>query len=756
MNIKYKFLNFLIYRAFTNPIFYISAIIFNIFCSLNFFVLNNFFAGFSTDFTFFFQIIPFISIIIVPILCINSKNLENLVLPIKTEYKILFSIFVLQIQLFFCFLPQILVLPFVNLFGFVDLGQFFLSTFGIILYFLLVSSFSVLIFEIFNNNLMISIIISTVFLGIFTFSNNLIRIFFDNKFLSSIFKFFSFSWHFNSFSKGIFDSKDFFYFIILSFIFYFSAVLVNFIQKGKIFSKSQKFNILFLFLILILSLLNSNQYYFRKDFTKFKKYSISNYTKELISSADEKIQISYYLSSELKSIYPNFKDIEEFLLEFESFKNIDVKILNPDENDSKILENYSVFPQQIRKNNKNKTEFLEVFSAIILEKSGEIKTLPFVSAVETLEYEICFNIQSLISKKSRILNIISGNSFNFDENYSYLYNFLNSQGFSVKLISLKSETFYDELTSSNLTLVLGQEQFSQKNCADLENYMLNGNKVLFAVNPYNLNFDDWKISEPKSRNLIEMIESYGLFFSSGIINDISCVRVTMESYENVDGTNAKPYRKQINYPFWIEILPQPNALSGLTLFWPCAINLNENSIPLLQTSSYSYLVNSDFTDSENLFETNVFDVEKKGYNPTKQEQKSFPVAALFSGQINSLYNNSNGNIEFALISDSLFLSDLMLGYIGENFSQLKNLNFIVNFLLKLNGENELAVLQEKSNNINLNGFYKITEEEKFNKLKSITEFTFFILIPVFYIILYLISFISKKNFITKKAKEICS
>ena len=62
-------------------------------------------------------------------------------------------------------------------------------------------------------------------------------------------------------------------------------------------------------------------------------------------------------------------------------------------------------------------------------------------------------------------------------------------------------------------------------------------------------------------------------------------------------------------------------------------------------------------------------------------------------------------------------------------------------LLKLNGEEEIASLKEKSFSPNLQSFYKVKDESDFIRAKNIILFYSFLLVPVMFIVLF---FVSKK------------
>ena len=69
----------------------------------------------------------------------------------------------------------------------------------------------------------------------------------------------------------------------------------------------------------------------------------------------------------------------------------------------------------------------------------------------------------------------------------------------------------------------------------------------------------------------------------------------------------------------------------------------------------------------------------------------------------------------------------MTGYIGGDTGDYRNFEFLTNALLKLNGEEELAALQSRTNRDT--SLYKITDAHHFNTLRLITFIILFIVIP---------------------------
>ena len=754
-NNDFSFFKHKLYVAFSSSLFYIVAVIVDLFCSIQFFFVNNFFGGTgSTNLYNFFVAIPYISILVIPIFCIKptGSSYDDFV-PISRLKMIIFNWLSICVQFVAMLLPLIIVPFCVNLFGNVDFGQVFTSFVMIILYGLAACSIGTFFYYLFLSNT-ISFIFSALVLALSNILHLLMEYFSNVSFISFFVKLFSFSWHFDSASKGIIDSRDIVYFIVISAFFIFLTFVVYEKKIGKLFSRSAKVHCVVVFLILIFSLLNSYRYYFRLDLTSDNKFSVSDYSKKLLNESDEVITITYYRSSVLNSLYPQVKDVNDFLKEYSNNGKIYYKVVEPEKNNNiSILDTYGIAPRQIRTVGNNKTEYINAYSAIIIEYLGKWEIIPFVISTATLEYDLNGRIHHLLTEKQRIVNILCGNGLSLDNDYSYVIPWLNSQGFICNEIDLTQQLLPQLEKYSQILLVLGSEKLTDDNCADIESYIQKGNKALFLVSPYNVDIENsWNITKSKNQKLIRMIESYGIDFSENIISDFSCARITLESSANSDGTQADyVYTKQINYPFWINVMPQKEAKQGVTLFWPVALScIDENVFPLLFSSSSSYEVKPDKNSEQSLFITNPFVVEEQGFNPTKENVMQKNLALKINGTFNAYYQIgqiSDANI--IVIPDQYFVHSLMLGYIGGKYGDYRNLDFLVNQLLKINGEQELAELQAKFSNQTNQLFYKVPDENSFVSAKNKTLICIFVCIPGFILCGFFVSAYLRKRYLNK-------
>lgn len=736
-------------------VYFFTAILFSVFTSASFFIKNSFFAtAISTDLTALFSSVPYISIITIPALCYKSQLKEyNQFIPGSSFRKILKEFF--QALSIYSVMVLMLIIPciFVAQTGSIDIGQIFTSELCLILFGATCISLCIFLQEIISNSLL-SLILSAVILAIINNAHSILVYVNANQFISAVIKTVSFAWHFDSASKGIIDTRDILFFAVITFAFlYYSDFIYNY-QRGKILSASKKYQHVITGIICVLILCNSNGIYKRIDCSKSKNYSISKYSSELAKKIDDNLKITYYRSSNLLKYYPQIRDISDFLSLYSSQnKKISFTIKNPDRdtNLQNLLSNYGITSQQLRAIKNTSTEYINVYSAITLEYNGKTELIPFIMDNHTLEYDLDGRITHLITEKDRIVNIIVANGMNLQQDYSYVTPWLNSQGFLCNEINLYSSDLTWELENTEgPILVIGDCNLSEQDAAAIENYILSekGN-AFFAVSPYTCNIEtDWALLPSPENNIIRMIENWGIEFLPQICADFQCSRLQLYSQ---DDSSLLPenniHTENINYPLWIKIPGQENFVSGITLFWTVPLKLNsqvQNSIaPYLFTNGSSYYYPIDYTNSDSLLQTNPFLLRDQGL-PENIKYENQIVAAQLSGNLSGLYNEiSSSKAKIIVLSDQYFVNSLMIGYNSTDYADYRNFDFLTYCLLKLNNEEELADLQNKKafdNSIN-----KITEISQLIRLQITTYVVLFLIIPLIYLICFIVLSIKAKN-----------
>ena len=725
--IKKAFFNNYFFCSLCSVFYIILSIIFPLLFSLNFYIKGQFFTGSgSTDLLLFFSVTPYFCIFAIPLLCFpQSFSVYDDFVPLESFDKtvIVFAarlcLFIIQILLI---LPAVLLL---NLFGSVDFGQLLTCIFCLIFYGACAISICSFVESIFSSKIPY-LLVSVLILFVFNCSHLFALYVPLPDFIQSFCKSISFAWHFDAAGKGIFDSRDFFWFASVSFLFLFLTDFTKKVQKGKIFSLSEKRRVFAVFAICILTVLNGSRWFKRIDFSKNKTFSVSEFSKSLVKKVNEPLTITYYCSSNLSKLYPQIRDVKDYLIDFsQESKKIRLLIKDPDKNEQtrELLQNYGVKSQQMRTVSGTSTNFTSVYSAVILEYQGNMEIIPFTMEANSLEYDLDVRIKSLLSGYKRMVNIIVGNGMSLSTDYNYVIPWLSSQGFNCNPVFIEDPSFTSILDNcSGPLFVIGDSKISAENAIAIENYILSGKgNALFTVSPFSVNIDeDWSVTYNSKTNVIEMLEHFGCYFPPQIAGDVSCSRITMTSDDETEN-------RYINYYVWPNLLSQQNASLGATVFWPVPLELSDNAKPYLLSSPLAFSFFADDSSPESLFQTNPFILETMNLSEQKKETKIF--ASLIEGEISGLYNNlSRDDTKIIVISDQYFVNSLMTSYIGGQTGDYRNFEVMTNALLKLNGEEQLAQIQGKISKDS--SLFKVTDDFDFLKKRNFVFILLFCVLPV--------------------------
>ena len=720
-------LRYTLYRAAISPVFYISALIVHIFCTADFFLRNRFFLD-GTVYTFFLSV-PYVCIALIPSLSLLN-GVEDDFFPLSAAPRIFADVFSVAIEFSAQFLPAALNIALaVHLFGDVPVGGLATGCAIIILYALCAAAICSVLKASARSP-------AAVFLSAAALLTlmNVVHLFPPSvPFVHHI----GFYRHFYSAVRGIFDTRDVFFYLLTALLF---TALALFIYERRMGRKFKKMTIFFVAVSLIFAFLDSEKYFFRADTTG--KLACSPFTHRVLHNAESLITLTYYRSAKAARAVPQFQSVRDYLFEFAADKNVTADVKDAD-TFARLLENYGIAPYRYEPDDQNQL-FSELYSAIVIEYDGKWDAVPLVLNTDGLEYELIRRILRLITNKERIVNLILG-GMDLSDDYALVIAHLNAKGFIVNEINLEDGRLYERLKAGGkLALVLGAEQIREAEAAAIEEYLLDGGNVFFAVSPFRVHFKDgFKITKPVQSPLLEVLESYGFGFSESIIADASCASMTLS-----DGAGGA---QRVEYPFWLNILPQKNASSGMTLFWANAVTpLNENIQELVATTPRARLIEprvDDIDNAESLFETNPFALHEEMLKNTN-EGAVYKTAFELDGAIRGFYSAANRqNARLVLVPEPYFVSAAALAFIADGSATYGNFNFLAEQLLRLNGEDELAALHAKSFAVQQDAFYKTPTAQTFSAAQKKTFVRSFVFMPLLIIAAWLCSLLLRRHHI---------
>ncbi len=363
------------------------------------------------------------------------------------------------------------------------------------------------------------------------------------------------SYHYNSISRGVIDSRDILYFagVMLLFIMGTRAVLQSSKWQSGMDSKGLKIRhlkqlVIALVLVILLGFLAGIKF-FRIDLTSEKRHTLSQSSRQLIKELDDVVYVKIYLDGDLPAEFVNFrKSIRELMDEFRAYggEKLQYEFINlydePDETirNRMIGELYerglNVTNIQVRDGEGGSSariifpgamaSYREVQMPVNLLKNNPSLSheLNLNNSIQTLEYEFARAIHSLTLEEVPRIAFIEGHG---------------------ELDSLQTHSLMDELKNffqvdrgyinGNVEGLLNYQAliiarpvrtFSEADKFAIDQYIMQGGRVLFFLDPVNPFADSLTggttVALANAVGLEDMLFKYGIRINYNLVSDLQC------------------------------------------------------------------------------------------------------------------------------------------------------------------------------------------------------------------------------------------
>lgn len=704
-----------------DPLFYLASLVTVLFGAVRFFFVGHFFlrgTG-TTDLRVFFMGMPYVSAVIVPLLVLRLRTLlGDDSLPVSPTARCS-ALTTAACSAFAVPLVLLAAIPLcVSQFGSVDAGQVAAGFLGVLLYALAACALAVLCFARFFPSAAISVAVSAIALAAVSLVHFVPLYLPVGNAVASFCRAASFAWHIDAAGKGMVDSRDLAFFLLVAFSAVMLAARVEFRRTGR---KGSALTSFLLVLTVGFSAVAFSRLSVRADLTAARRFSLSAATRTLVRELESPLRITYYRSPELKRLYPQSADVAEYLTTY--CAQSPLLTLRFEKPDGDRLNALGIQGQQIRTDTDTKTEFVTVYSAVLLQYRDQQTLIPFVLTADTLEYDLTRRVQDLVTRRQKKVLLVAGNGCSIPADYGYVEPWLNALGFMTEVVEPGQIAEKTQAADPGTALVVfGSSALAREESAAIERAVFGGMPAIIATSPYSVALaDDWTVTKNRADTLVPALNSWGFAFAPALANDIANVPLMLQS------ADADALQYTINYPLWLSLLPQESTKRGLTLFWASPLVLYENAQPLLVTTPQAW-AQAESTDVAHPFLTNAFTVPKSA-REAGAENARLTVGAYCDGEIAGYYERGTAHARVAVIADQYCaLAGMTAFTASEQGADFRNYDFLALTLLRLRGDDALAALLDKAGaNTTL---WKTADPETFAAARNRTLFVLFVLLPL--------------------------
>jgi ABC-2 type transport system permease protein len=322
--------------------------------------------------------------------------------------------------------------------------------------------------------------------------------------------------------------------------------------------RTNKRYVTLLVLLLALVLLNvvAEHAYTRFDFTKEKRFTLTDKSREILSKGTAEVNITVFLDGDLPSAFKRLRNATKDLLadyKASSKVKINVVFVDPisglpvDQQDTVISRLYSIGVEPTTLNIKNDNGFAQktVFPMAIVASNGRqvpIKLLQNMdasgnyeeninSSIQNLEYTFTSAIKKVITGENPRIGFTEGNGELSDLYLSDAIKSLSST-YEVGRVNLNviDKAGLDKLKV--LFVTKPQAAFTEAEKYKINYFVMNGGRVVWSIDQVSADLDSLKgkaeqLAFNKTLNLDDMLFMYGARINYNLVADANCAEIPL-------------------------------------------------------------------------------------------------------------------------------------------------------------------------------------------------------------------------------------
>lgn len=490
------------------------------------------------------------------------------------------------------------------------------------------------------------------------------------------------SYHYDSISRGVVDSRD---------VIYFASVTAVFMMATRIVLQSRKWHgwrnkkdlrrghwIELAAGVLIVVFVNVIGYYVfgRLDLTSERRYTLSKSTKSMLKKIDEPLLYRVYLEGDLPSDFKRLQnETKEMLNQFRAYnKNIQYEFVNP--NSFEDPKERQVFYQKLAQKGIQPTQIqvstatgysqqVLIPAADVIYKGQEtsiqlLQSQKYVdqvqllnNSIQSLEYVLSNGIRALSRGQRSTVAFLRGHG---ELELPHLSDMIGSLWEYYTLDTARIDGNINSLTARTqnpgdsvyrfrnkydlIIIAKPTKPFSDQDLYILDQYVMYGGRLLWLVDALDADMDSLEnagqaVATRLPLNIDEMLFTYGVRVNPDLAMDIRCRPVPMKV--GMVGEQAQiQFQPWMYFPEIVPLSPHPvvRNLDLIKTDFVSSIDLIDNGVDktvLLATSEFSRVKNAPA----------IYDLNEAKIEPDRRlfNRQNIPVAVLLEGRFKSVFRN---------------------------------------------------------------------------------------------------------------------
>lgn len=667
-----------------------------------FFMTGNFFLANQADLTQYFVFVPWMLLVLVPVLTMGSVSNEEregtlefiLSKPVGTLELVLsklISVFVIIVAVFV--VELVLIIPILT-WGNFDIGKIISQYIGAVLLAISLSSFGILISSITRSQIS-SFLVSAVgiFIGLLL-GVQFVSIYlptFISKYLERV----SILTHYNATLRGAIDVSDLLYFIGFTVFCIFATYFV--LMSRKLPKSSGKLTSLALFtaiglLLVVIVTAFGQRIPGRLDLTENKVNTLTNISKNLVKDSEKDINFVAYYTDNLPPQFQTIKrDFLNMIREYEAASNGKLKvdyISTASEDGTQKATEAGIQPLNFQEQGNSNVKFSVGYLGLQIKYEDKTEVIPSVVDTSNLEYEITGVVKKLTVANKKKIGILDTKVKQASTGSLTVLKQLLENEYEVVPVEFSGEKKTIPTDITTLIVAGPNAEMSETMQKELRRFFNDGGALFLMSDPALEETMSLTTTDVPGSSLNNFFEDIGVSVNKNIIMDL-------QSFLSVNYQNSYV---PVPYPFFPVALSTSNSpinskIDGIGLRWASWISVNYDKAKdvditeLFTTSNYAGkrdIAGANIDPEQNWNEIDENSLQKLLVAVSITEKDDKPGRAIVVADSDFASDDglpSSQNAVFALSSVEWLTQDESLASIKakERLASPLNLPFIENF-----------------------------------------------------------------------------
>ena len=334
--------------------------------------------------------------------------------------------------------------------------------------------------------------------------------------------------------------------------------------------------------ILIAANVISARVFTRVDLTEGKEFTVSDSSKEILRRLDDVVNVKVFFSEKLPPQLTTLKQsVADVLKEYEvsSRGNVRVRFIDPGESEDLRQQAQAMGIPQLQMNllEKDQYQVTNVFLGIGIQYGDKTEAIPVIQDLNTFEYDMTSAIVKLTQDEERSIGVLAGyGSRDLNTDLTGLNQILG------RIFQIRSVNLNDGQTAVpediDALVVAGPKNVPDRVKYQLDQYVMRGGKVLFLIDPIQLNQQAGLTAMPANSGLGDLLGFYGAEIRSALVVETQQASA-MASFSQGFLSYVTPY------PFWPKVSsaiyrdalnprnPITSDLESVTFTWAAPVDV---------------------------------------------------------------------------------------------------------------------------------------------------------------------------------------